>query len=233
MDPRRDMQGSASVPRTALLLLLATVPRCSGGHCTLSTVPNYCCSIPCDTDFDLTLYNVAQPTCSNPFYNAARSDIFAIASGCGPLTEGSCSWDASADAKCISQGLCPAAVPPATIGCVPGLIAGEPLAPPPPPQPPAVVTVAGDPFTTIDGVDVRFSLPAGNLTRVYEEPPFTIYWRAGNPLIEAGTSGDWVLEMEVRATTGVAFEPVNIKARPLAVVFVTLFTRLPFCVRAF
>ncbi|EOD34345.1 hypothetical protein EMIHUDRAFT_202104 [Emiliania huxleyi CCMP1516] len=79
-----------------------------GSHCSRSTVPGYCCSIGCDTAIDLTLYGMSPATCSTG--DATLADIFAVASadGCSPLTEGSCAWDSSADAKCISQGLCPA-----------------------------------------------------------------------------------------------------------------------------
>ena len=100
-----------------------------GSHCEGSTVPGYCCSIGCDTAIDLTQYGMTQPTCSTG--DATLADIFAVASAdnCDPLTEGSCAWDSSADAKCVSQGLCPAAVPPATMGCVPGVLAGAPSPP--------------------------------------------------------------------------------------------------------
>eukprot|EP00308_Calcidiscus_leptoporus_P022375 CAMPEP_0119403316 /NCGR_PEP_ID=MMETSP1334-20130426/143323_1 /TAXON_ID=127549 /ORGANISM="Calcidiscus leptoporus, Strain RCC1130" /LENGTH=346 /DNA_ID=CAMNT_0007427261 /DNA_START=833 /DNA_END=1873 /DNA_ORIENTATION=+ len=71
-------------------------------------------------------------------------------------------------------------------------------------------SVTGDPKTRYGDNEIQFHLLEPNLTPVFEQAPFVVLWRAGNPLIDTGNSGDWVLEMEVRALNGVPFEPVNI-----------------------
>ena len=132
----------------------------------------YCCSIGCDTAIDLTPYGMTQPTCSTG--DATLADIFAVASadGCGPLTEGSCAWDSSADAKCVSQGFCPAAVPPATMGCVPGVLAG---APSPPISPPPSASPSPPPLPPSDDLTVRPtpSLPTPHTAHPCAAPSLT------------------------------------------------------------
>ena len=83
-------------------IALALLPRLAiAGHCYQSTVPAYCCSIGCDSS-----YTTAPCTGASPPVEYTLADIFAIATGCGPRTEGSCSYAPANLPQCTNSGLC-------------------------------------------------------------------------------------------------------------------------------